>query len=300
MLEFNKVLNPVIAEQVFSYYLMFDDEYPIRITKAEVVENGNVVYLTTQERMFDNDEFTLMINHITDTTKQFAITEREYDFKADIDFDDDLDIKSVSIVDGNTIKVKFDRVLGHESASDPDNYVIWGTTETDYTGRPIAAYHEVGSQEVKLFLDEDDALEDRDRYELVIVGTLKDAVGNSYKRVDDYNFRHNRSDVTATYISKATTIGSDSIKVEFNKEIALDIPNILNTNYTLYYYDNGIKVEKVPTHVTYSNPLTMVMKFDSLDLDNEYELTFDELVNYGGIRTTNKNDGYSVEVEIGK
>lgn len=80
----------------------------------------------------------------------------------------------------------------------------------------------------------------------------------------------------------------------------MDIPNILNTNYTLYYYDNGIKVEKVPTHVTYSNPLTMVMKFDSLDLDNEYELTFDELVNYGGIRTTNKNDGYSVEVEIGK
>jgi hypothetical protein len=300
MLEFNKVLNSVIAEQVFSYYLMFEDEYPIRINKAEVVGSGNVVYLTTDERMFDRDEFTLMINHITDTTKQFSITEREYEFKADIDFDDELEIKGVSVVDGNTITVKFDRVLGHQSASDPDNYEIWGITETSYIGRPIAAYHKEGSQEVKLFLDEDDALENRDRYELVIIGTLKDIVGNSYNRVDDYNFRHNRSDVTATFIEKATTIGSDSIKVEFNKEIALGIPNILNTNYSLFYYDNGIKIEKVPTHVTYSNPLTMVMKFDSLDLDHAYEITFDELVNYGGIRTTNKNDAYSVDVEIGK
>ena len=300
MLEFNKVLNSVIAEQVFSYYLLFDDEYPIRINKAEVVGSGNVVYLTTDERMFDRDEFTLMINHITDTTKQFSITEREYGFEADIDFDDELDIRGISIVDGNTITVKFDRVLGHESASDPDNYEIWGITETGYTGRPIAVYHKEGSQEVKLFLDEDDALEDRDRYELVIVGTLTDIVGNSFNNVDDYNFRHNRSDVTATYIEKATTIGSDSIKVEFSKEIALGIPNILNTNYSLFYYDNGIKIEKVPTHVTYSNPLTMVMKFDSLDLDQAYEITFDELVNYGGIRTTNKNDAYSVEVEIGQ
>lgn len=300
MLEFNKVLNSVIAEQVFSYYLLFDDEYPIRINKAEVVGSGNVVYLTTDERMFDRDEFTLMINHITDTTKQFSITEREYGFEADIDFDDELEIRGISIVDGNTITVKFDRVLGHESASDPDNYEIWGITETSYTGRPISVYHKEGSQEVKLFLDEDDALEDRDRYELVIVGTLTDIVGNSFNNVDDYNFRHNRSDVTATYIEKATTIGSDSIKVEFNKEIALGIPNILNTNYSLFYYDNGIKIEKVPTHVTYSNPLTMVMKFDSLDLDQAYEITFDELVNYGGIRTTNKNDAYSVEVEIGQ
>jgi hypothetical protein len=300
MLEFNKVLNSVIAEQVFSYYLMFEDEYPIRINKAEVVGSGNVVYLTTDERMFNRDEFTLMINHITDTTKQFSITEREYAFKADIDFDDELEIKGVSVVDGNTITVKFDRVLGHQSASDPDNYEIWGITETSYIGRPIAVYHKEGSQEVKLFLDKDDALNNRDRYELVIVGTLKDIVGNSYNRVDDYNFRHNRSDVTATYIEKATTIGSDSIKVEFNKEIALGIPNILNTNYSLFYYDNGIKIEKVPTHVTYSNPLTMVMKFDSLDLDQTYEITFDELVNYGGIRTNNKNDAYSVEVEIGQ
>ena len=300
MLEFNKVLNPIIAEQVFSYYLLYEDEYPIRIKNAEVVGAGNVVYLSTEERMFDNDEFTLMINHITDTTKQFSITEREYEFESDIDYDDDLEIKSVGIVDGNTISVKFDRALDHKSASDPHNYEVWGISETGYTGKPIAVYHEEGSQEVKLFLDEDDALEDRDRYEVVILGTLKDVAGNSYNRVDEYKFRHNRSKVTATYIEKATTIGSDSIKVEFNKEIALDIPNILNTNYSLFYYDNGIKVEKVPTYVTYSNPVTMVMKFDSLDLDIEYELAFDELINYGGIKTTNKNDDYSVKVEIGK
>ncbi len=300
MLEFNKVLNPVRAEQVYSYYLTYEDEYPARITKAEVVGKGNVVYLTTEERMFDKDKFTLMINYIDDTTKQFSIMEREYEFKADIDFDDDLDIKGVSIIDGNTITVKFDRAIGHESASDPKNYEIWGVSERDYVSQPIAAYHEVGSSEVKLFLEERDALEGRDRYELVIVGIFKDAVGNVYKKVDDYEFKHNRSEATETKIARATTIGSNSIKVEFNKEIARDIPNILNENYTLFYYDNGVKVKKVPTYVIYSDPLTMVMGFDYIDLEQEYEITFDKLVNYGGLITTNKGEELAVKVEIGQ
>lgn len=299
-LVFNKILNPVIAQQVFSYYLTTEDNYPIRITKAEVKGNGERVYLTTEERMYEDDEYILMINNITDTTKQFSITEKEYDFEADFDSVKSLKISSVKVFDANTITVKFNSPLDYDTATDVNNYEIRGVSDDDYREVPVAAYYEKGNKEVILFLPEDDGLEDKDKYEVVIIGTLKDDLGNTHRGVDEEEFKHNNKDTIDTYIKDATIIGSDTIRIEFNREIALDIPNVLNTNYKLTYVDNGFEYSKIPIAAIYMTPTTMVLKFDSLEIDKEYEITFTELVNYGKIKTNNSKGKYYEDVKIGK
>lgn len=299
-LVFNKILNPVIAQQVFSYYLTTEDDYPIKITKAEVKGNGERVYLTTEDRMYEDDEYILMINNITDTTKQFSITEKEYDFEADFDSVKSLKISSVKVFDANTITVKFNRELDHDTVIDMDNYVIEGVSDRYFSAIPTAAYHEAGSDEVKLFLAKGDELEDKDKYELYIIGTIKDEIGNAYNNIDEVEFKHNNKDAVNTYIDKATIIGSDTILIEFNREIALDIPNVLNTNYKLIYTDNGQEYSKVPIAAIYVSPITMVLKFDSLDTSKDYEVIFTKLVNYGKIVTDNSKGKYSEEVKMGK
>lgn len=299
-LVFNKILNPVIAQQVFSYYLTTDDEHPIRITKAEIKGNGDRVYLTTEERLYEGDEYVFMINNITDTTKQFAITEKEYEFEADFDSVKALKISSVSVIDANTITVEFNKALNYDTAVNVKNYEIQGVTNRSFSATPIAAYYVAGTKEVKLFLAEEDAFYNKDKYDLVVVGTLKDDMGNTNNNISEVEFRHNNKDSINTYINKATIIGSDTILIRFNREIALDVPNVLNTNYKLTYTDDGYEYSKVPIAAIYVSPITMVLKFDTLDYQKEYEITFTKLVNYGKIVTDNSKGKYSEDVELGK
>lgn len=299
-LVFNKILNPVIAEQVFSYYLTTEDNYPIRITKAEIKGNGDTVNLTTEDRLYENDDYIIMINNITDATKQFAITEKEYEFECDLDSVKSLKISDVNVIDANSITVDFNKALDYDTATDVENYEIRGVTDDNYLEMPIAAYYVKGTKEVKLFLPEDDGLEDKDKYEVKIVGILKDDLGNEHKRIEDHEFRHNNRDIINTYIKEATIIGSDTILIEFNREIALDIPNVLNTNYKLTYTENGFVYSKIPIAAIYISPITMVLKFDSLDLEKDYEVTFTKLVSYGKITTDNNSGKYSEDVKVGE
>lgn len=299
-LVFNKMVNQVIAEQVFSYYLTTEDDYPIRITKAEVIGDGDTVNLTVEERLFEDDDYIIMINNITDATKQFSITEKEYEFEGDFDSVKSLKISDVDVIDSNTISVDFNKALDYDTATDVDNYEIRGISDDEYSEIPVAVYYVKGTKEVKLFLPEGDGLEDTDKYELNIIGVLKDDLGNSSGSIEDHEFRHTNRDIVNTYIKEATIIGSDTILIEFNREIALDIPNVLNTNYKLTYTDNGFTYSKIPIAAIYISPITMVLKFDALDMETEYEITFTELVNYGKITTNNKSGKYSEDVKLGE
>ncbi|PKM49505.1 MAG: hypothetical protein CVV02_15865 [Firmicutes bacterium HGW-Firmicutes-7] len=299
-LSFNKLLNPVIAQQVFSYYLTTEDDHPIKITKAEVKGNGEIVHLTTEDRMYDNDDYIIMINNITDTTKQFSISEREYDFECDLKSVKDLEMSRVSVIDANTINVTFNRALDYDTASDPYNYEIRGVSDRYFSSYPSAVYYEKGSKIVKLFLPKEDGLEDKDKYDVVVIGILKDDMGNAHNYIDDISFKHNNKDRTDTIIDDAKIIGSDTIRIEFNSEIALDVPNVLNTNYKLTYLENGQTYTKIPIAAIYISPKIMVLKFDTIDMKKEYEVTFTKLVNYGKIVTDNSKGKYSTEVELGK
>ncbi len=89
---------------------------------------------------------------------------------------------------------------------------------------------------------------------------------------------------------------ASAIRLTFNKELALDVPNVLNTNYELSYEVDGVSYKKIPVTANYIDPLTMVVHFDSLDSLIDYTITFDTLVNYAGEETDN-NGKYSEDVD---
>lgn len=304
-LNFNKQVNPVIAKQIYSYYITNQNNVPIRVLKADVINEGQsagkTVRLTVDTTFQVNKEYKIMINNMTDVTRQFSITEKQYTFSTYYYTVTDVDIDAVLPLDENTVILYVDRALDQESAQTVANYQIQGVTNSSFIAIPSAAYYNKNEDEqvVKIYLPKNKKLKYSEVYKFRILSTLKDAMGNFQSSIKTFNFTQTSSQIVDTYISEAKVIGEGTIKLSFNKEIALDIPNVLNTNYSITYVDNGVEYTKIPIGANYINPTTLVLTFDMLDKEKDYTVTYNKLVDYGKNVTDNLNHKYFTEVIIG-
>lgn len=306
-LDFSMEVNPTIAQQIFSYYVTDESGNPIAINKAVVNNNENGQgrsVLLTLSTIFDKTKtYNIMINNLNDVTRQFYITEVSYKFTGYYPDKSDLKIINVTPIDAGTLAVYFDRPLDKESAMIPSHFNIIGITHSGYLSVPIITYYDIDVNPylIKLFLPSDKQLEGARTYKLRAIPTLIDSTGNSPSQLLEYGFNGNSSTTAKPVMSEAVIISPDAIKVTFNKEIAMDVPNLLNTNYTLENDEAGTKIKRIPTSVTFYNPTTIILRFDSLEYDVKYTLSFDALKDYSGINTRIKADGSnSIDVRLGK
>ena len=154
---------------------------------------------------------------------------------------------------------------------------------------------------VKLYLPTDRNLSSSGgTYIVKIQNTLKDYLGNMSSKTIEYGFNGIGSSTSKPFISEAVMISRDTIKVKFNKDIALDIPNILNTNYKLEYKQDGSSFKKIPTSVNYYDGTTLILKFDTLNPIISYTLMFESLKDYVGNIRTSADGQNTIEVRIGK
>ncbi len=77
---FSRDLNPVIAEQIFSYYITDQDGDPLAIEKAEIMDKAYAVRLTLKYNLVDKREYNIMINNVNDITREHNITEEPHTF----------------------------------------------------------------------------------------------------------------------------------------------------------------------------------------------------------------------------
>lgn len=302
-LDFNKTVNSVIAMQVFSYYLYDDDEKPIQILKADVDDTtGESVVLTIGTNLIKNEKYHLMINNINDASRQFSITEKLYDFVASYSTSSTVSIAGVGGIDTTTICIYLNKPLDEESAKTVTNYQITNITDGDNMGQPTTIYYDraVDPYTVKLFLSESKPMASKKKYTVKIGADLEDAYGNELGKATNYSFSVGTISNSETMISSATIIGKDTIKLNISQELALDIKNILNSNYSLTYYENDIAYKKVPIGVTYIDPKTIILKFDNINNTKTYTMSFNQLVNYGGIITNGSLAKYIITVDLGE
>lgn len=301
-LTFTKVVNPVIAEQVFSYYITTKSGTPIQVTTASVGEDGTTVRLTVSTNFIYKDEYNIMINNINDISRQFYITEKQFSFTALYLNMSNVKVDEVIPLDANRIIAHINRPLDYETATIATNYQLCGITNQSFVAVPSAIYYDKAFDEnlITIYLPKNKALESNKKYQLKLMTNLKDEMGNSQSAIEKYTFTHNSSKVMDTYIKESKIVGENTIKLEFNKEIALDITNVLNTNYKLAYDDNGVTYTKTPIVANYINPSTIILRFDLLDVDQQYTITFDKLVDYGKVETNNTTGKYTSEVLIGQ
>ncbi len=303
---FSKKVNPIVAQQIYSYYVTDDDGKPIKINQAEVVDSGNEagqqVRIMLEDSIRENEKYHIMINHVNDVTRQFSIVEKSYTIIGNNKKSKDVTIVDVDSYDATTLIVTIDRPLDQNAAEEIENYEIEGYSSSSYSAEPVAIYYnkEINPYELKVYLSKWDALHDDDKYYFKILNTMLDENGREQTKSHSEKFRHNESESMDTYISEAVIIGKDTIKLSFNKEISLAVPNVLNTNYYIRYYDNGNEFKKIPIGANYIDPTTIILKFDQLDTDMEYTVTFNKLLNYGNDETDNTRNQYEEKVKQGK
>ena len=296
-LTFNKQVNGDLVKQTHMYYLRDTEDITIPIVKATVdSESGEKVFLYTDEELDEDEEYKIMINHMQDITGQFVINMKDYSFEVDIDDVDDLEIDDVDVYDSNLLYVYFNKSLDSDTATDTEYYDIYNNSDSI---EPAAVYYNKVENPylVKIYLAEDDSMEDNEDYIVRILEDYKDEQGNELSNTISMTFENRYDDHADVIIEKATIIGEDTIKLEFSQELAKDFANIENSNYSLLYYENGIEYVKTPISVTYYNPRVLVLKFDSLDFEEEYTISFKTIVNYGGI--SNDDTHGDTEVTIG-
>ncbi len=306
-LDFNMELNPTIAQQVFSYYLTDSAGIPIRINKAVISgdgeRQGKSVLLTLDMILEKTKAYSIMINNVNDISRQFSITEKSYSFYGSYPDKSDIKILNATPTDAGTIAVFFDRPLDKTSAEIPSNFNIIGITHGGYLSVPVKTYYDAVTNPylIKLFLPADRQLDGTKTYKLRVIPSLLDHMGYSSSQILEYGFNGNGSTTAKPVMSDAVIISPDAIKVTFNKEIAMDLPNLLNTNYSLENDENGAKIKRIPSSVTFYNATTIILRFDSLEYDKKYTLSFDALKDYSGINTRTKTDGSnSLDVRLGK
>ncbi|TCT12942.1 S-layer family protein [Natranaerovirga pectinivora] len=299
---FNREVNPIIARQIFNYYITDNNNNPIRVKSAKVIDieghKGRTVVLTTESNLIYNTIHKIMINNINDITRQFSIQEKEYNFLGYYVNSNDVKIEGAVSLDNHTIVLKVDKPLDQESAVLEFNYYISGMNSLNYGTQPLAVYYDnkIDPYTIKLFLPLDKPLTTNNYYNVEIRNSIMDHLGNFQQSHNNKSFSiyHYHNYDMGVQISNAITVGQDTIKVTLNKEIGLKVPNVLNTNYTLSYEKNGVKSTKQPIGFTYINPTTIVLRFDILEEGIDYNISFNELVDFGG-KVTSRQDSVSVK-----
>ncbi|GMQ60855.1 S-layer homology domain-containing protein [Vallitalea maricola] len=303
-LNFNKEINPKIAKQVFSYYITDYNNTPIKIDKAEVlqegVDAGKAVRLTINSVILVNKEYKVLINHMTDVTNQFSIYDKEYLFTGNYYTVKDIEIEAVLPVDENTIIAYISKPLDEEYAKIASNYQIQGITTPSFMAIPTAVYYdnEKDSHMIKIYLSKDKKLKQSQSYKLRAI-TLKDTMGNVQHVIKTNQFNFTSSNSVDIFINEAKIIGDKTIKIGFNKEIDFNINNVLASNYKLIYVENGVEYSKIPIGANYIDENTITLNFDVLNLEKDYKITFSKLIDYGKNETDNKDGKYSMEVTSG-
>jgi len=305
-LEFNREVHPTRAQQIFSYYITDAYGSPVQINRAVIggsgSQSGKIIYISINGTFIKTHNYKIMINEIQDITRQYSIIEKEYTFSGAYPEQMYLQLQSVSVVNKNTISVYFDRPLDPVTATTREYYTITGITQTGYSAIPVKVLFEpqVDANRVVLYLPENKPLTSGHRYKLSVLSIMKDSLGNTAGANREYTFYGNGDISSKPYITDAVIISSDTIKVTTNTDIALNVSNISQTNFTLEYIDGGRLITKNP-FVGYINSRTLVLKFDVLDFSKEYTLRFNSLTDYSELYTRTSADGQnSVKVRLGK
>lgn len=306
-LEFNMEVHPTRAQQVYSYYITDPNGNPVAVSKAVLggsgAQSGKIVYLSINGAFIKTNNYKIMINEVDDISRQYSVIEKEYTFSGAYPERTGLSILSVSALDKNTVTVYFDRPVDQTAAMTKEYYSIAGVSQLGFSTVPAKVMFDpdTNPNKVQLYLSADKELLSNNTYKLTVLSLMKDNLGNIAGINREATFYGNSASSAKPYISDAVIISKDTIKITTSRDISLSMPNILASNYSLEYAEDGSIISKVPLIVGYINSTTLVLKFDTLDFNKEYTLKFNSLKDYSELYTRTAVDGQnSIKVRLGQ
>ncbi|MBN2220569.1 MAG: S-layer homology domain-containing protein [Vallitaleaceae bacterium] len=287
MIVFNKDINAVLAEQVYSYYITTAEKVPVKINKASVLKEGdfaNKAVMLDLDFVLDKTKtYTIMINNLNDLSKTEYITEMTYTFSGEYPTNNPLEIVRAYSIDANTILLGFNNPLNVEQAETVSNYMVRGTTDASYYAVPSAVEYreEDGKYNIYIHLKDTNLLKNRDKYTVQVSATLTGFYGGTLGTARSALLEHNNTNTYKISASEAVRIADDTILLDFSGSIALDLTNLLPSNYSLYYTEEGSRVTIQPISVSVYEPDKVILKFSYLE-SKEYKLSFGSVIDIAG------------------
>ncbi|MCX8130852.1 MAG: S-layer homology domain-containing protein [Clostridia bacterium] len=287
-LEFNMEISPTLAKQLLNYYITDSNGVQLTVKQAalatETGKKDRIVFVSINGVFTQGASYSLTIDYMTDVTRQYIIDGKKYPFTASYPGKVNMLINGITGIDGNTLKITFNKALDKESAENISNYLITGINHTNYSAVPVKAIYDpvADPNSVKLYLVSTNPMQKDKVYIVSVMSTLKDNIGNSLSGRLQGVLTCTNGTVTKPAIKEAVIISSDSIRVSFNKEVLIEKQTILTSNYILQYNDGRDTVVKVPIGICVINETTFILKFDSLDFNTAYKLSCVNIKDFTG------------------
>ncbi len=299
---FNREVDPNWAGKRLNYTVYDGNKNEIEVTKAALSDDGREVMLTLAASLDKTKQYEVQMEMIPDIYGQNPIEGKSYKFSGLYPDNISLALSQASSGYSNSVTLTFNKSVDAASASDATNYYIQGVSDSTFYATPVKAYFNAqgGQNTVKLFLPAERAFKNGERY-LVYVSSLKDATGSTSYDSIKAEFYGSGNSVVKPQITDAVTVARDTVKLSFNVEIAYDLNNISQNNYSLEYVENGETIKMIPIGVNYTDAKTLVLKFDELDQTKSYQIKFNTITDYSGLYPrTIADGGNSYAVRWGK
>jgi S-layer homology domain. len=291
---FNKEVDLSTAQIPSNYTITEDPTNNIRGISGSVVtgdgaDKNRIVILTVVSPLDISKGYTLKIKNVQDKFKQITIpSDTKYPFPGTTTNIDPLAIVNASADDKGTLTLYFNRPLDVNTASTPANYVI-----TSLGISPNKVYfNQDEPYMVRLFFSSHN-LSAPGTYTIRANMGFRDYTGYIMPTNIEKSFTGSSLDYMKPFMTEATIVAKDAIRVRTSVEISTGNQNLQNSNYKLEYKDNNNStVSKSPTSVSYINPTTLIIRFDSLDFSKAYTLRFlTGLTDYTDLFTRTPSDG---------
>jgi hypothetical protein len=289
---FNREIDPDWAGKRLNYTVYDSNKSEIDVTKAAISDNGREVLLSLGASLDKTKIYEVEMDTIPDIYGQSTIEGKSYKFTGVYPDNISLSLSQASSGFSNSVALTFNKAIDAASASDATNYYIQGISDSSFSTMPVKAYFDAqGSPNaVKLFLPVDKAFKNGERYTVYVSG-LKDVTGStSYDSIRG-EFYGSGNSVVKPQITDAVTVARDTVKLTFNVEIAYDLNNISQSNYSLQYVENGETIKMIPIGVSYVDAKTLILKFDELDQTKSYQIKFNTVTDYSGLYPRTISDG---------
>lgn len=288
LLIFNRSLNQTIAEQVFSYYLTTTNNQPIKIQQAVLVDSGvhstKAVELICDHKFMTENTYHLLINQAYDTNRTASILEYKTSFRPELSDKATIVIESVKTIDYDKILVTLDSYLDEIQAKNPANYVVENVIDNASIGSIQSVYYDRYSFKPSLYITFDTSmlLKPDANYRMRIKSDSKTADGVLLKRDATYTFGLNKQHYLPNGISTAYYVGDNSILISGKDQFELDVNNVLTSNYTLQYNENGMDKKIQPIGVNYLSPNWILLKFEQINTQVPNRLTANKIKTLAG------------------
>lgn len=280
-LDFNHSLD-YTAEQVFNYYITEGyTNIPFPITMASILNDKSVILVLGNE-MDNKVPYNLLINIAYDEGKVNKIENQKYSYSSTTNKLSDMQIISIKHTDYNCVTATFDRPIQEAASTNVNNYSLLCINDTMYDEIPVkAVYSKQEPNNIKLYFSYNKPLIADNAYKLKVKASFRDVYGVMLSKEIDYTFIANKTVKTEPKIVDAVYIAKDTIKINFNKDISMDSPNIITQNY---YVESGVRdsVRKVPIGITYIDSNTIVFRFDKIDTSGQNYIMYKEIKDITG------------------